>query len=78
MTEQPEANKTGAKLSSPWVRVVKVDGYSGRIARARHQPALPPVSLTGKQATLKPNGWGSLSRFASFSTWQYSFSLPAR
>src|SRR4030042_1212602 len=48
------------------------------MATTRAQPALPPVSLTGKQATLKPNGLGSLSKFASFSIWQYSLSLPTK
>ena len=42
-------------------------GYSSTIATARHQPALPLVSLTGKQATLKPKGLDNLSRLASFS-----------
>ncbi len=52
--------------------------YVLMIATARHHPAEPLVSFTGKQATLKPNGFGSLSRLASFSMWQYSRSIPAR
>ena len=47
------------------------------IATARHQPALALAILIGKTATLNPNGFGIISRFARFSIWQYSFSLPA-
>ena len=46
-------------------------------ATALDHPALPPVSFTGKQDTLKPNGLGRASRFASFSIWQYSCLIPA-
>ena len=63
---------------STLLRSSTVYSYSRIMATARHHPALPPVSLTGKQATSKPNGRGSLSRLASFSIWQYSFSMPAR
>jgi hypothetical protein len=47
------------------------------MAATRVHPALPPVSFTGKHATVNPNGLGSLSRLASFSMWQYSFLMPA-
>lgn len=30
--------------------------HDSRIATARHQPALPPLILAGKQLTLKPYG----------------------
>ena len=39
----------------------------GKIATTRLHPALPRVSLTGKQATVKPNGAGSARKLASFS-----------
>ena len=39
------------------------------IATARVGPALPPWILSGKQATVKPDG-GSASRLCSFSMWQ--------
>jgi hypothetical protein len=37
------------------------------IATTLVQPALPPVSLTGKQASLKPYGFGKVSKLANFS-----------
>ena len=46
-------------------------------ATARHHPPLAPVIFTGKHATWKPRG-GSSPRFASFSIWKYSWSMPTR
>jgi len=72
-----------ALSKAPWGTRVPLplpirDYRSSKIATTRVHPALPPVSLTGKQATLNPVGRGSASRLASFSMWQYSRSRPTR
>ena len=48
-----------------------------RIATARHQPALARAIFTGKQLTKNPRV-GNAPRFASFSIWKYSWSMPTR